>query len=201
MKPVLDLTGRRFQRLIVLKQAGMIRKGAAWLCRCNCGIELIVDGRNLQSGNSKSCGCLRIDKTRERSITHGKSHTRTWELWQAMLDRCHYKKGIQFRDYGGRGITVCHHWKKFENFLADMGEAPSKMSIERENNSNGYSPNNCKWATRTEQANNKRNNKRITFNGKTMTVAQWSIETEIPYHTLYQRLFRYGWPFDKALKL
>jgi hypothetical protein len=116
-----------------------------------------------------------------------------------MVQRCTNHNVGQFADYGGRGITVCERWKSFENFLADMGRRPSAShSIDRTDNTRGYGPDNCRWATKLEQANNKRNNVTIEFNGRSQTVPQWAKELGIAATTLYTRLYA-GWPIERAL--
>lgn len=119
-----------------------------------------------------------------------------------MRNRCYRKKDTRYHDYGGRGITVCARWtglNGYQNFLADMGRAPSKdHSLDRIENSKNYEPGNCRWATRGEQQRNRRNNRMITYGGKTMCLQDWSIETGILYETIYYRL-QQGWPLEKAL--
>lgn len=127
--------------------------------------------------------------------THGMKHTSTYRLWQAMLARIRYGRV----DYSGRGITVCDEWLKFENFYADMGEVPEGMSLDRIDNNGNYEPSNCRWATRLEQNNNKRNNVVITWNGKTQTRSQWEKELGMKPTTLRNRL-RNGWPLEKAIQ-
>lgn len=131
--------------------------------------------------------------------TRAKS-TPTYRAWSGIVDRCTNSKYRDFPRYGGRGITVCDRWlESFENFLADMGVAPSGMSIERENNDGNYEPGNCKWATRTEQANNRSSNQTINYQGRTFTLAQASREFGISQFTLRSRIFNYGYSVEKAL--
>src|SRR5262249_18282820 len=112
---------------------------------------------------------------------------------------CTNKKCVDYPNYGGRGIMVCDRWHTFDNFLADMGEKPAAKSIDRIDNNKGYSPENCRWATLIEQANNKRSNVRLTFNGRTQSIKQWAMETGIPYKTLYYRIRYSSWPVEEAL--
>jgi hypothetical protein len=162
MGRLIDLTGERFGRLVVLalcSERSRWRK-AIWLCRCDCGAECIVVGKELRSGRSRSCGCFRREVSRKRMTTHGHSRTRVYRCWCAMLQRCFYPNGQAYSRYGGRGITVCERWRNFVNFLADMGEPPRGKSLDRIDNDKGYSPENCRWATHAQQNLNRRPAKR-----------------------------------------
>lgn len=197
MSKPLDLTGMRFVRLFAIKRAGSTPKGKAlWECLCDCGKMIILPGRRLVNGNTRSCGCLKRDSTsarmRETRTTHGKSNTLTYRVWNTMLIRCGDPENKKFPIYGGRGITVCDRWKDFLNFLSDMGEKPAGLSIERINNNGNYEPDNCKWATAKEQANNTRRNRRITYNGETLTLTEWSQRLGITPSTLHERISVHG---------
>jgi hypothetical protein len=122
-----------------------------------------------------------------------------YTVWKLMRQRCMNINEPRFKDYGGRGISICERWNSFENFYADIGRRPSGASIERIHNQLGYSPGNCRWANSMEQANNKRNNHLLTANGETMTMAQWARRIGIDYATLKQRIRR-GWSSERWLK-
>lgn len=152
------MSQQQFERWTVLQA-----EGRHWLCRCACGVERSVDKYSLASGSSASCGCFRAEQLSARRVTHGKSKTPEYRVWAAMLDRCHRPEARDYSSYGARGIRVCVRWRKFENFLADMGPRPEgkRHTVERRKNDKGYSPSNCYWATYVEQARNRRSTLRI----------------------------------------
>jgi hypothetical protein len=171
-RPPIDLIGRKFGRWTVLaihpKRVRYGRHGQAvsvlWRCRCDCGTERLVFGCNLRHGLSKSCGCLKREKTRQRNTKHGHACkgkvSRAYTRWLSMLQRCFDPNHAGYRYYGARGITVCHRWFKFENFYADMGDPPPGLSIDRIDVNGNYEPGNCRWATASEQVRNQRPRKR-----------------------------------------
>lgn len=158
----LDLVGQQFAALTVLRRGATKNKGVRWVCRCACGAEHEVDGRHLRGGKTTSCGCIRDRGNQTRFVTHGKAHTAEYRIWRNMRSRCENPNVAAYKNYGGRGITVCAAWVcSFENFYADMGPRPSpELTVERRDNDAGYSPENCYWATRKQQAANKRNTRR-----------------------------------------
>ena len=124
--------------------------------------------------------------------------SRTYRIWTGMWERCIYPTNKRYADYGGRGITVCQRWQDFRNFLADMGEAPEGLTLDRKNNSKGYSPKNCRWATAHEQQQNMRSNVNLEYKGETFCAREWSRRLGIKYITLLARIYR-GWPVEQAL--
>lgn len=165
MRHRVSMTGKRFGRWVVISVAGKNRWGQIdWNCLCDCGIKKIVCGSSLRCGNTKSCGCLNREIARDRgkiSKTHGDSHrgqlTKEYRAWMGMKTRCLNPKNSGYKYYGGRGITICERWlNNFENFLLDVGRAPSsKLSIDRIDNNGNYEPGNCRWATLLQQNQNK----------------------------------------------
>jgi len=158
----LELTGQRFGRLIAIEATRKRkRRNIIWKCECDCGNIVEVMARNLKAGLSRSCGCLQKEIVGKLNRTHGHSTkiTKTYRTWKNMLQRCGNPKNKSYNNYGGRGIKVCDRWlHSFENFLDDMGEAPERLTIERENNNGNYEPGNCVWTTRKEQNYNTRRN-------------------------------------------
>lgn len=165
-----DLSGRVFARLTVVSFGGISKYGrATWTCKCECGGMITTRSADLLLGKTKSCGCLNIDKIKERFTTHGESknrkHSREYTAWSNMMTRCYSENSKDYKDYGARGINVCDRWlDSFQFFLDDMGRSPGRgYSLDRENNDNGYSKENCRWATHIIQANNKRKSKKLVF--------------------------------------
>ena len=201
-----DLTGRRFGILTVLRYAGRDRGRALyWVCRCECGRERPIRGRHLLTASIASCGCVSRAIAAAKATIHGRSKTPEYGVWRAMKQRCFNPKDRMFSSYGGRGITVCERWKGpdgFVNFLDDMGERPSAAhSLDRIDNDGPYSPENCRWATDSEQQSNRRNCRKLTHDGVTLTIAEWSRRTGIPDAVLRQRIRKLKWPTARALSV
>lgn len=192
----LNLEQHTYGRLKVISFAG----DRKWNCVCECGVSRVVFASNLRRGTTQSCGCLSVEAKTTRATKHGGRHTPEYNIWILMRKRCENTNDARYSDYGGRGITVCERWKLFVNFIADMGPRPSRMhSIDRKNNNGNYGPDNCRWATHIEQANNSRVNRVIEHNGLSLTAAQWERETKIKSGTIRARLAA-GWDIARALE-
>jgi hypothetical protein len=195
-----DKSGRRFGRLLVINLHSKPKGRATWNCQCDCGTVKTIKSSELTAGKTKSCGCFRREVVSKRRKTHGNAANPTYTTWVRIWQRCTNPKNARWSSYGGRGIAVCERWALFENFLADMGQKPNGLSIDRyPNNDGNYEPGNCRWATNDEQMNNtSRSLGSISAFGKTMTPLQWSKELGIPYITIINRLHN-GLPADKIL--
>lgn len=193
-REALDLTGQKFGLLIVIEQAGKDEWGKiTWRCRCQCGNERIAPGNALKRGRVRSCGCKRE--------LHGMTGSRLYDEWRDMKSRCANPRDKRFKDYGGRGITVCAEWANSFEAFRDWALANGyrdDLTLDREDNDGNYCPENCRWATKKEQQNNRRCNHMLTYRGKTQTMAQWADETGISYRALQKRL-KYGWSTERAL--
>lgn len=191
-----NITGRVFGRLTVIKlleQRDKFKK-RCWECLCCCGNTINVSTHALIGGNTKSCGCYKIDTIKH----HGLCKTRVYRIWSGMWERCTNKYLPNYDRYGGRGITVCDRWKSFENFFEDMGHPPDGFSIDRINNDDGYYKENCRWATRKQQLRNTCRNNMITFRGETKCITDWASETGIEIYAISWRIKR-GWSIEDAL--
>lgn len=201
-----DLTGQRFGRLVAESRAPdrILPSGkhcVVWNCICDCGRQTEVLRPHLTGSQSKSCGCLRAELNLVRRRTHGHSSggriSRAYSCYQSMLTRTSNSNSPEWKHYGGRGITCCDRWKdSFQNFIDDMGEPPAGLSIERDNVNGPYDPDNCRWATATEQQRNTRRNRVITKDGESLCLAQWAERHGLSSRTIRSRISR-GWPIEE----
>lgn len=195
MGKFIDLTGQRFGKLVVIKRDGITNsKHTRWLCKCDCGNFSYVSKVNLKNGSTKSCGCLKKEKF--TNYKHGKVNSRLYYIYNGMKARCYNKNHHAYFHYGGRGIKICDEWlDKKSGFISFYSWAinngyKQRLTIDRIDVNGNYEPNNCRWVTISEQANNKRNNYFISYNGETHTIAEWSKILDIPYSILFDRLRR-----------
>lgn len=197
-----DWTGRKFGRLTALKFDSMKGESAYWLFQCECGTKKVIRSDGVTSGVVRSCGCLMREKSGQRMrdlhTTHGKSGSKIYITWKSMLVRCYKTTDASYARYGGRGIKVL--WQSFEEFYADMGEPPSPdHSVERKDNNGHYCKENCVWATKKTQANNRRTTDRITRGGRTQSLKQWAEELGISYKSVWWRVNQADWDLERAL--
>lgn len=201
-RKLIDLTEQRFGRLTVVRRVDAENTGTSYLCKCDCGKEIVALANNLRRGHTTSCGCYREEKRPTLRYKHGYTHSRIYEVWYHLKDRCNNPNNPRYSSYGGRGITLCKEWYDPKAFIewayangykddAEYGET----TVDRINNNKGYSPDNCRIADAIQQSNNRRTNKFITYNGETHTVAEWSRILGINQGTLTAGLWQ-GRPFE-----
>lgn len=209
MAKAIDLKGQRIGRLVVIEfdkitVAPNGRTTRFWKCACDCGNVISVRTSSLKDGNTKSCGCLKKDLVSQVNYKHGQKGTRLYRIWGTMKKRCYYPKHKNYMNYGGRGITICEEWlgeHGFENFAswALNNGYSDELTIDRIDNRKGYSPENCRWATATEQQNNRRNNVKYFYEGKSLSAKEWANTKGIPLRTLLNRLYIQKWSIERAL--
>lgn len=175
-------------------------KSYCQVCQCECGQIVVSRVANLRNGHTRSCGCMRAEVMSETFLRHGATETAEYRIWCGIKKRCTNPNSPKFSRYGGRGIAVCERWlSSFESFLEDMGKRPTPShSVDRRNNNLGYSPENCHWATKTEQANNTRTNRIVEVYGKRRTASEWSRISLVSAGLITLRL-RKGWPVKVAV--
>jgi len=206
MAVIKDLGGKRFGRLVAIECVGRTNNGnAKWRCQCDCGNTVYVASYSLQCGNTQSCGCLH-DEVRRARATHGQSRpgkrSRLYSIWSTMKTRCYNEnQAYVFGKYGAKGIKMCDEWRdSFESFAKWAMESGynDSLTIDRIDCHGMYCPENCRWATQQEQQNNRSNNHRITYNGETHTLAEWSRILGFGRNTISKRLDR-GWTLEQAM--
>lgn len=193
MSKKVNIIGERFGKLTVIEECKERYKHNVikYKCQCDCGNIFYTRSVSLRSGKTKSCGCLK----------HGKSNTRLYKIYEGMKKRCYCETDYHYVRWGERGITICDEW--LNNFMSFYNWAMSNgyqdnLTIDRIDNNKGYDPTNCRWITNKEQANNRRSNVRLTYNGKTQTIAQWAEELNIHYKCLWKR-HKLGWSDKECL--
>lgn len=199
-KKIVDMTGRRYGRLVVEKLHHRSGRKTFWQCLCDCGNTSVVRNSALTSGNTKSCGCLNNELRLERNYTHRMSDSIEYQSWSCAKTRCTNENINRADRYSGRGIIMCDRWfNSFENFYQDMGKRPSKKhSLDRIDNNGNYEPGNCRWATQTEQMNNTSINVLIDVNGEMLTRGQISKRYNLNYSTIRYRIAA-GWDINKII--
>lgn len=200
-----DITGQVFGRLTAVSYAGRGTAGQAlWLFACTCGGTKTAPADQAKRGRTMSCGCLAVEQKRAagKSRQHAFSRVNMYrerKSWENMIARCHVATHRDFANYGGRGIAVCGRWREsFEAFVQDMGLRPEGTTLDRIDNAIGYDPGNCRWADKTTQANNRRDNRWITIDGRTQTVAQWARDRGVRASLIHTRLYQ-GWSEHDAV--
>lgn len=195
-----DLTGKKYSLLTVVSLHGTrpYPSGGSrrvWLCQCECGNKRLIEGKNLRNGHTTSCGAKKHNHN-----YHGLTNTPIYHAWENMIARCTKPQHPSWKDYGGRGITVCERWKSATAFIEDMfgGWRPG-LSLDRRDNAKGYNPSNCRWILPEMQPLNTRKTRLLTVGGITLAAKQWSRKTGIHYNTLLNRLNR-GWSHEQAIQ-
>ena len=205
-RPLKDETGKRYGRLTVIEQAPAPehykeKRQGFWLCRCDCGNTVVASGAALRRGCTTSCGCLTREIWTQQRTKHGMHKLSEYNIWHRIKRRCYDPRDDGYYAYGARGITMCDEWREsFEAFYAHIGPRPTPAhTVDRIDNARGYEPGNVRWATRKEQGNNRRTNIRLTYQGKTQTLKEWSREIGIPYHIVRSR-YHSGKPVADILR-
>jgi hypothetical protein len=200
VRPRRQLGGQRFGRLTLVKELGPNAHGSiVWRCHCDCGNDTMVTASNLRSGNTISRGCFHKERQHEAPLRHGMKGTRVYNAWINMRQRCTNPARKEWENYGGRGISVCDDWMvSFDAFLQDMGEPQEGMTLDRFDVNGDYEPGNCRWASYQAQGRNTRDNRMVTYQSRTQSLADWADELGIAYWTLHVR-FRRGWSTERAL--
>ena len=193
MSRKIDMSGGRYGRLTVIKEAGRKRKEVLWECRCDCGRIAHVSGYYLRSGHTKSCGCLIPETSKKVNVTHGLYKTRLHCIYTNMKTRCYNPNYYLYHRYGGRGIAICDDWLG-ENGLHNFAEWSMKngysenLSIDRIDNDKGYSPENCRWVTMKQQQNNRSTNHIIPIDGVSKTMAEWAVYINVNYRVMQKHV-------------
>lgn len=205
-----NLIGQRFGRLVVIKHEGSYispknSKSTKWLCKCDCGKEIVAIGKNLRKGKTKSCGCLwhELSKMGSFGKKHSLSKTRLYRTWNAIKRRCNEKRYRAYMQYGGRGIKICDEWlQDFMNFYnwAMANGYREDLTIDRINVNGNYEPNNCRWITIQEQANNRRTNIQIQYKGQKKTLKEWCKILNLKYPTILYRIRKAHYTIEQAFE-
>lgn len=202
----IDLSGKQFARLHVLEPGRLTTYGARyWRCICDCGNTTEVSGQSLREGHTRSCGCLSVENAGQINFRHGHAHTRLYHIYLSAKKRVTNRKDAAYKNYGGRGIKMCRAWLDdpavfIHDVLLEIGAPPSGAWIDRINNSGDYAPRNVRWVSPKQSGRNTRHCRYITYNGKTLCLAEWCETLGIPYDRTKARL-RYGWTPSDAFEI
>lgn len=199
---LIDITGKRYGRLLVVERADSAKGKTRWLCKCDCGKECIVHGSSLKSGNTTSCGCYKTENAKKLYSGVRQNDKRLYAVWNQIKQRCFNKNCKSYHNYGGRGIRMYGSWaNNYESFYHWAMQSGYKkgLEIDRIDNNADYCPSNCRFVNRDTQANNKRNVKLYTLNGVAKSLPQWCREYEQDYYVVRQRVYKLGWTIEDAL--
>ena len=206
MRTAKDLSGQRFGRLTVICRAVGKYDRPYYKCACDCGNEVVKRGKDLISGNTRSCGCLHKEQLAERNHknrVHGGGHTRLYNIYSNMMNRCYNIKQAEYHNYGGRGVSICKEWRdSFVTFRewAIANGYNDTLTIDRIDVNGNYEPPNCRWITKAEQQFNKTNTRYFEYKGQKKCLAEWAEIFSMNKPTLYNRVYNLGWSIDKALE-
>ena len=197
-----NLKGKKFNKLQVIERViKENNKQTYWKCICECGDTTIVTSAHLKNGHTKSCGCLQKEVVKNMMTTHNLTHTKLFKVWRGIIDRTLYPSNKKYKNYGGRGITICCEWlndfKVFYDWAINNGYKEG-LTIDRIDVNGNYEPNNCRWVNWKTQQNNRRNNHYITYNNETHTMKEWSELLGINYATLSMRINKYKWSIERS---
>ena len=202
MGKFIDLTAKKFGQWSVIMRITKEKGKTHWLCLCSCGFHSLVNSTHLLGGKSTKCKtCHNIQAVKKRPLKHGnciqEKFTPEYMSWSSMRTRCRNSNDIHWENYGKRGIKICPEWEEFSNFLKDMGERPKNHTLDRINVNGDYCLENCRWATRKTQCENKRSNIYLELDGIKKTKTEWSRTYNIPYTSFCRLITKKGWPFPK----
>lgn len=191
MATKLDLTNQKYGSLTVLSEEPAKNRGTYWRCRCDCGNTVVKKTKMLRHERHPNCGCLtkQLQSINNSQATHRLSKSPTYQSWCMMKSRCNNPNYTHFKYYGARGITYCERWESYENFMEDMGERPKGYTLDRIDSEGNYTPSNCKWSTRENQADNRRNNVYLTYDNRTMYIKDWALVLGVKRSQIYLALY------------
>lgn len=198
----IDITGKKFGRLTVIKLADTVKGHLRWYCKCDCGKEHIAYGSSLKNGGTTSCGCYKTENAKKLYSSVRQKDKHLYAIWNGIKQRCQNSNHKSYSNYGGRGIRICNEWaSKYETFYYWAINTGYKkgLEIDRIDNNGNYEPNNCRWVDRKTQANNKRNVVLYTIKGITKSLPQWCKEYNQDYYLVRQRVYKLGWSIEDAL--